>query len=223
MTPEAMARRLRDGLKRKNKLTHAVRLGPWAREFAALCAQVGAPRCARVLEWYCTNLRRKFVPRAYSAGAFRGKFLRIEDAMVRTPVPLTISAEAEGVCRHLGAYSWPKGAGAELPAAAQRSLDELARFRERLSSLRGRGPVLDLLIGELLHRTSRPTDFVVRWLEDSNRIAYTWADWSGSLSALALKPQGKRFRRWLAGACAEFAGASPACLQLLELLDEEES
>jgi hypothetical protein len=94
MTPEAMARRLRDGLKRKNKLTHAVRLGPWAREFAALCAQVGAPRCARVLEWYCTNLRRKFVPRAYSAGAFRGKFLRIEDAMVRTPVPLTISAEA---------------------------------------------------------------------------------------------------------------------------------
>src|SRR5262245_48081557 len=54
-----------------------------AGEFRLLRKTVGLKRIANALGWYCLNLRTPYTPMAYSAAAFRRKFIQIEAAMER--------------------------------------------------------------------------------------------------------------------------------------------
>ncbi len=75
------------------KVNLSSKLNSWAQAMRKIHDLDGIPipRLQEVLKWYCTRVRKadlirdnsSYLPIAYSGSAFRGKFLRIEDALKR--------------------------------------------------------------------------------------------------------------------------------------------
>jgi len=91
------ATHLNEAISEVRKVSHSSSLGQWALSFHKLHTRDGVeiPRIRKVLKWYCAHIRKgdvirsndDFVPVAYSGNAFRQKFIRIEDAMLRLSKP----------------------------------------------------------------------------------------------------------------------------------------
>lgn len=104
---ERRAKRLRKQLRKAGKLVTAPKLDRWSKEFALL-RRGTTDDIDRVLEWYVKNIGKPFVPRAYSAKAFRSKFVAIGEAMGRDASTVELSADEQKMFERLTATSdWP--------------------------------------------------------------------------------------------------------------------
>lgn len=79
------AKKLATGIYQIRKVNYTSKVKGWAKSFLMLHTKEEVPvlRIRAVLEWYCNELPKKsqWLPVAHSGGAFRSKFINIENAM----------------------------------------------------------------------------------------------------------------------------------------------
>ena len=218
---EVAAKKLYLALDRKRKLMNprSFNLKAWARHLGNAIAQLqDGTRFERVLDWYCKHIGEPYIPRAYSAGSFREKFIQIEEAMERDvgysedkPLPsqtpnqdqhqqVTQSEDQTYVMSVLDQYIWPKGSARQLPTLVSRSLKAYDGFRQGLVRIYlGR----DLPAGRVTEQMVRfakychsvmhtPANFISIWFEDENERGHTLKKWDGALRMFSV--ENKTFR-----------------------------
>jgi hypothetical protein len=135
------AKKLRKALEKSPVFLTPFRLSGWAKEFRMLEKALDGDRgrLDGVLDWYVLNIKKPFVPEAYSAKSFRAKFQKISDARARDSEICTsvdISDDATKIFTSVSKLGWPKGTKAELLPAIQKSLDNYSYFAELMGGLK---------------------------------------------------------------------------------------
>lgn len=194
------AAKLQEALKRRLNYRKAWNQTKWADEFRLLrdTLDQDTDRLEAVLDWYCDHAGKEYVPEAFSAGSFRGKFLAVEQQMKRrlADAPLPLSPEATQVLAKVDHLVWPKGAKVGLPNLVQRSLDNYVAFGARLKALdaqmTGGGHAFRLRVafGTIHHRVKGEylggnVSTIRKWVERVHEMVADWDDWSGNLKPWA--------------------------------------
>lgn len=194
------AAKLQEALKRRLNYRKAWNQTKWADEFRLLrdTLDQDTDRLEAVLDWYCDHAGEEYVPEAFSAGSFRGKFLAVEQQMKRrlADAPLPLSPEATQVLEKVDHLVWPKGAKAGLPNLVQRSLDNYVAFGARLRALdaqmagTGHAFRLKVAFGTIHHRVKGEylggnVSTIRKWVERVHEMVADWDDWSGNLKPWA--------------------------------------
>lgn len=177
----------------------------WAKIFTTLETQLGRKRVHGVLKWYRAHLGEEFVPVAYSAQAFADKFLRIEESMKRTnkryqaAEPIVPTEEETKVMQDLEILTWPKGAGATLPASVRESLAQyhswekvLRRFRTTHRDDHTYCRFIDQLYASMF---LSPRSFLLVWYQKIYDKAQNWEGWIPDLMREAWRPTHPEFQR----------------------------
>lgn len=86
----------------------------WIKEFGFLIKHVGKEKLKTVLDWYCTNFGKDFVPVATTAKLFRLKFKQIEAAMGRDS-SLIKHRDSDFATALTQQYTWPTEVVTALP------------------------------------------------------------------------------------------------------------
>jgi hypothetical protein len=158
----------------------------WSQEFRLLRTYVEDDHITKVLNWYCQNIRKPFVPLAFSAKSFRNKFPNIEQAMIRDiGEEVQISEDANQITRRLLNLYWPKITPDELKRAVQLSLDNYESF---LSHDTKHFPI------PIRNKLSSPVVFVEQWFRDLHPSIVDWQEWNGNIIKQAFHHEHKRFR-----------------------------
>ena len=174
-------------------------------------------RVKKVLDWYLANFGGKYIPQAFSAAAFRYKFMQIESAMNRDShdnevkeekiiEKMDISPMGRRIVDRISHGIWPRGSRRQLPGVVQASLDEYHGFLDRRNTLlrsmpsetdsKGitRGIKLKRLLKFLVETMPAPSAFVETWMREVHDNIVNWDSWSGNLGSMGVKIQGKRFQ-----------------------------
>lgn len=182
--------RLHDAVVAKASLRRRWSHSKWAKEFATLRNEVGAPRLTAALDWYIPRAGEDYVPQAFCAKSFRAKFPKIEAAMRRgnrTPATVTsVSVCATQIAKRLlSRYDW--GASAEqLAPCVQLTIDRMAEFRDRCRKVTSPKTAADVAARIAKHLTASVVEHLAEvWVADLNALAGSWKGWDGNLMKLA--------------------------------------
>lgn len=195
------AAKLQEALKRRLNYRKAWNQTKWADEFRVLrdTLDQDTDRLEAVLSWYCDHAGEEYVPEAFSAGSFRGKFLAVEQQMKRrlADAPLPLSPEAKEVLVRVDHLVWPKGAKMGLPNMVQRSLDnyiafgnQLRAFSNQMFEVPGHPTLLRLQYAHIHSKVKGVylggnVSTIRQWVERVHELVADWDDWSGNLKPWA--------------------------------------
>lgn len=195
------AAKLQEALKRRLNYRKAWNQTKWADEFRVLrdTLDQDTDRLEAVLDWYCAHAGEEYVPEAFSAGSFRGKFLAVEQQMKRrlADAPLPLSPEAKEVLVRVDHLVWPKGAKLGLPNMVQRSLDnyiafgnQLRAFSDQMLGVQGHPTRLRLQYAHIHSKVKGVylggnVSTIRQWVERVHELVADWDDWSGNLKPWA--------------------------------------
>lgn len=233
---ERFAKHLFDALQKKRAIMSKPKLPFWAREFTILRETVDKADVGKVLYWYCQNIKKPFVPLAFSAKAFRLKFPQIELAMQRDiGSDFEISDEARNVLRRIQNLSWPKIKEDQLLQCIQISLNNYQEFIQKLQSFEVSCtfmkraeflPVKDLFrfsANWLNGKTGSPESFVQEWMVSVHKDVANWKDWSGDIIKQAFHHEHKRFKARGRSWALEYCSDPSRWDQLMERIYAEQS
>jgi hypothetical protein len=219
------AKRLRGILANAKVPLNGSQVAKWADQFRLLRQEVtDYTRIEDTLDWYESNVGGKYTPVVHCAKAFRAKFGKLEQAMLRhrqaNPI---IRDDAKVLARRLRRLGWTNGSDSQLEVTVQTSLDAFRQFRAKVDSARGITKYNRLLTGFVEHVwlkiKLRPADFVEQWLTDINHRYCDWRDWDGNLKAQAFTPTHKLFTARGQGWATNYANRSGLWDELLEVLN----
>jgi hypothetical protein len=195
------AAKLQEALKRRLNYRKAWNQTKWADEFRVLrdTLDQDTDRLEAALDWYCAHAGEEYVPEAFSAGSFRGKFLAVEQQMKRrlADAPLPLSPEAKEVLVRVDHLVWPKGAKLGLPNMVQRSLDnyiafgnQLRAFSDQMFGVQGHPTRLRLQYANIHSKVKGVylggnVSTIRQWVERVHELVADWDDWSGNLKPWA--------------------------------------
>jgi len=207
----------------------------WAKIFTTLETELGRKRVHTVLKWYRAHFGEEFVPVAYSAQAFADKFLRIEESMKRSnkrdqiAEPIVPTEEETKVMQDLEILTWPKGAGATLPASVRESLSQyhswekvLRRFRTTHKDEHTYCRFIDQLYASMF---LSPRSFLLVWYQRIYDKAQNWEGWIPDLMREAWRPMHSEFQRMGRAEASAYFGDSMKwdtfCGRMLALAKDE--
>jgi len=214
----------------------------WPNHFRLLRTADNIPKemIEAALDWYCENYRDQWTPKCYTAKIFRDKFDRVVAAMKRGQrdnPQITVTPEAEKVVERLLMAHWPKGAGQQLPAFVQVSLDGYGWFRdqviqqaelidpntasepqERMRLTRHRN-----LLRHLVDVLPAPSHFVETWFSNIWKRVNNWEAWSGNLAPLSFDVDSSEFEKYIAGLIVNYGQDAMEANKLLTGMDYEGS
>jgi uncharacterized protein YqgV (UPF0045/DUF77 family) len=199
---ETCAQKLRDALtNRRIGNSRKVSKKKWANEFKKLRKFHDEDTIRDTLDWFCSNLRRKYVPVAHSAVAFRRKFEGIRDAQERNK-KLAISSQAKEVADRLS-KDFPIGLDHVLPMVVQIGMNNLKEIMPRIKALQRRA-----FAGEFDHTTEQIVTYFTGYFRSKKcqwviydymveliQILKSWPGFDGNLKPLAFNIEGRLFER----------------------------
>ena len=182
------------------------------KEFKELRARYANARIKEVLEWFCQNSKDKYVPRVQTAKQFRIKFLRIEEAMNRLgdSTRIILTEEALILQDQLGGLKWPGDEKKDELKFIQANIDAYKDYRSKIVALpeRLRREGNNELAARVEHLSQKGTyshNFLVWYIRDVHRYAYSWEAWNGNLMSFVFRPDRPYFdnlaRAWLVEFC----------------------
>lgn len=221
----ACARSLFEGLASKKKLVTRASISKWADQFRLLRVQGGyaAEDIQQLVSWYIKNLSKPYMPIAYSAKAFREKFIRIKEARERSGPTVQISSTATKIAKDLSRLHWPLGSKDQLPAVVQISLDNYAGFIAKLKQIKDQPATaksVRRVIEYLLGKAPTKEHFVESWFQRIQKMIESWEDWGGDLRPMAITINHKRFDKIFSSWTIEYEGSVKRWEQIKELLNE---
>jgi hypothetical protein len=168
----------------------------WTQSIQRLNKNVDDPeRVSRVLEWYCENIGKEFVPQAFCAETFRKKFVQIEQAMLRQqplldPVTVEEALLIDSLKNQLSRLAWGNGRLDTLELSIQITLNEREQFLLDLYDKMPEQPsgVQMRFLKELRGWLADEKTFVLRWYEGKSADHRNWKNWSGDFKSLAFRP-----------------------------------
>jgi len=179
-------------------------LTKWSLEFAKLNNKVETSHIQQVLDWYCSNIGKPYIPIALSGEKFRRNFDRIEAAMNKSGTKvLEITKEVQSIVTKLSNIKWSYKHLVELPNACQISSDNynqfLQSFYPKLRNYRTQ-PFLTkqkscgLFPEHFAEHLTNTESFVLEWF---GKIAYKTNNpaWHGPLSEV-FDIKSDRFIEW---------------------------
>lgn len=209
------AKFLEQTLRKARKLMRPAKPALWAKQFAALRQLDGidSGRIQKALEGYAKIIGGPYSPQAYSATAFRRKFVNIEEAVQRSESPaakrkqvldaVQVSDRAKQIASNLDYWGWPKGAKKDVPVLVQTCLDGFRQFRIKVTALADRQlkswTVTRLAVhirDSIAGGYSTAAGFTQWWVRGRFDMVNGWEAWSGNLKSLAWDgdPRHERFR-----------------------------
>lgn len=205
------AKTLATALYKNNKVQRQFKLAYWAQFFCRLRRDVEPDNIIKVLNWYCSNIKRPYTPQAYSGKSFWEKFDQIERAMIRAVgEEVAVSDEARKITERLQNLYWPKINEDELAQAVQLSLDNYTSFLTHDTKL---------FPPAIRNKLSAPATFTEQWFRDVNNQIRDWDDWSGNIKKQAFYPEHKRFRARGRSWANEYCGDPNRWDQLMEKIN----
>jgi hypothetical protein len=195
------AMRLRDCAANATKISRKYVLSAEGKHFRMLRKDLGDDRnrIERVLDFYCVQIGRPFVPDVQNAKTFRRKWTQLEAAYQRylkNNPDVQITDEAHSVVKHyLFGLNWPKGSATKLLPAVQVMLDRYRDFRAKLRAYKetrpewikvGKNTVQNApkhhALAHFLSKALSSVDFFVgRWFADLYQRVVNWPKWHGNL------------------------------------------
>lgn len=208
--------------------THAIGWSrkAWAREVQLLNSEVGAQRMLPILDWYCNNIGKPYVPVALCAKTFRKKFPQLELAYQRlTKNQFIISPLALELTEQLKTYSWGSGQLCQLPQAVQLSLNNHQATQKRnlvllnsSSNISPRYRTIQEIVTSLTYYLSKPYGFTISWFQKMNKKVKDWLSWSGNMMKLAFALPCKEIEAIVRQASQRFSQRQDAANYFLDRL-----
>lgn len=139
----------------------------WKRDFLQLRKYQKDDEIETVLNWYCSNVGGKFVPKVFSASAFRTKFTAIRQAM-RT-IQLKQSQAPSDVIAYAtrNILQWPAYTTNEVNEFISATYSGYSQFLEGLERLTQEEPENNYA-KTLLQALHSPKEFTKLWTEDAH-------------------------------------------------------
>lgn len=196
----------------------------WADHFRVLRKTIPPQRIAAVLKWYVKNLKKEYMPQAYSARGFKDRFIQIELAMGRGADPRVSVITDE--CRKLDAVTnlyWPPSVTKDdVLYVAQASLTAYAEFRAALAAVAADPAVAKQDQGLVAYFRSYTHPIVPVYIDlylyDIHRAVHRLAGWEGSLRGWVWRPNRRAYRNKMWTYAADFTGYPDAFDRVLELI-----
>lgn len=151
----ARAERLFRALRDRKMIRRNYSMSNWSMYTARLRREMKDDvRLEQVLEWYCANCGRMYIPQVCAASSFYERFNELELAMEREqakqgPIP---SPAAEKVAAGMKDLKWPGGCVEQLPRAAQVAIDVYATAFDRIK-IKSRGEGRDAKLARSILET----------------------------------------------------------------------
>lgn len=245
-----MARSLEAILRAKHLISANSAPLTWPREFKELRQFYDESHISQVLDWYATNLSKKYTPQVQSASGFRKKFSAIVEAMKRSSGEVASNmepgVETTDQARKLKkemALNWPGEEGSKELAFIQLNLNFCSNFSRRLKQVyqrmkedcdrkQQRSLLLEgyaktstrrmlLKVIHLYHCHSSPMDMTKWWCEHVNNVAWNWAGWQGNLLAWVLTDSNPKFNQAMARIIADEFGDGRSWGYIRQILSKE--
>lgn len=196
-------------LVRHQWVTRSPRVTLWAQSFRALrtIAGISDTEVRKVLDWYVHHLADRFTPKVQSAEAFRDKFPKIREAMLRKQQDdpeVEATPAAIGLHLALASLKWPGKVHKQMLPFVQLSLDRYDKFCDLL---RRKTCLEDRRVARAAEVVSRNLSsrltFVRKWWEDHFSLVKKYPN--TRLSTVAFAVDHKDFtvmgRRWVQDYC----------------------
>jgi hypothetical protein len=204
------ATKLRDALAKAGKVTKPVNTLKWATQFATMRVLDGLneQEVDTVLVWYCGRVGKEYIPQAYSAKAFRAKYVPIRDARDRElkkgQAEVVVTPHAQKVADNLKHLHWPKGSLATLPEVAQKCIDNMVAFKE----LQAKDDLQHGFAGfrDWLKPSTSAADRTQEWLRQRFDRVANWDGWSGNTKLLVWSLDNEDVRKWGRSQAATYCG-----------------
>ena len=175
----------------------------WAREMQRVIDKLGFDRVAAAMDDHVKHLDYKYQPRAWCPESFYRKFVHIEKARERrqrdNPPPVPVSADAERIAeRTARRFALTPAAAAELPGVAQRSLDAVRAFADRLRANAGTSRAARRAV-DAGGAFGNPVQAVTDWLARRIDCLKRWEGWDGTLAKWAVWSPSGEYAHLIAG------------------------
>lgn len=242
------AKLLAKAVQARHNLTKGFTIGKWAKSFYLMRTSNGfcRARISKVLLWYISNMKKKYIPEAFSAASFRRKFIRIESAMEKqqeshAQIPNLFTALEErsivsersvAISERLRIHYWPKGSCNDILETVDSSLKNFHVFNTKFKRLYRKLETRDidltrvecgqlLRFCEFLEGTIPSSEFFVeQWMMAANRQIQNWDDWEGELYRMRFQIKSKRFMRFGYTWAVDFCGVADRWTLFLDELME---
>lgn len=227
----AWAEQLKSIITKAGIPTRHAKLAFWADQFRQLRQSVtDYTRIEDALDWYSTNIAKRYTPVVNCAKSFRQKFANIEAAMKRHAgngtVPSEVSQEAKDVAKRLRRLGWVNGTDKQLEATVQSTMNGFRDFKAKVkekvkaagytTSYRHLADFLNYVFQKIRFT---PEDFAEQWLARIHRQYGHWDDWRGDLLSQAFRPDNKTFTKWGHSWAADFGCKASLWDDLMELIN----
>lgn len=176
----------------------------------------------RVLNWYCENAGKEYVPVAKTPMEFNKKFLDIQKAMNRTTEADDITPGNRSLAdQYVKQYNWPVEVAGSMAAIVQRTSDNWDLFRVKMKSYNGQSHRRQFLNRVL---ETHGTQFMDEWIRLLCHSVGWMSQYSGSVMELAFRPSSDRFkasmwRQWSVEWCSSPTVFDSLLQELLEVKD----
>ena len=193
-----LAKTLAEALAAKRRLMRKPNLTAWAKCFQQLHIQdrVAIPDITEVLSWYIANLDGRYMPKAYSAQAFRDKF----DALAaKMPAQVTVTAEGRKLAVQLLAECAWQTDRATMEQVMSLSYNCVTKLRSRCWRFPFDDGELGALANIIFEQLPNPADFVHVWYHRGRLRELCIED--------ALSHGNDKFTKWGRKLAAEFMGS----------------
>lgn len=148
------------------------------RELKKLRTRETAAKVTTVVNWYCQNAGRTYVPLARTVEQFCTKFADIERAMQRSGngEETSISFESEALAMTLGEqYQWPVEIAAALPAIVQRTRDNWEKAWQAMVKYAWDSPSDSKAVAFLATVHEKSSNFLLEWF----KVLHIREGWKG--------------------------------------------
>lgn len=227
---KAIAERLKTIIQTSRHLTIRKDMDKWADQIRILRERLtdnAEERIAKAIEWYAANVKDQWTPKCDCAASFNSKFGNLELAIARSKrdrpaESVVVGDKAKLVYSYLEHRPWPKGSKAQVPAAAQLSLDFLSAFLKKVYALNKASPDkrVRYMATDVIAYVPDPVAFVVNFLRDVLEAVQDWDGWSGNLMKMGvLSATNSRFLAWGRGRATKCGIPESEFDRLLEAVD----
>jgi hypothetical protein len=227
------ARVLAEAITGNNKQMARFSIKSWSKQFTILRQTATEEDILQVLQWFKSNIKDQWTPKAYSAKSFRQKFDRIEEAMNRNKSQDTpISDVARSIYKRLGDLSWKGITGDQVLTTVQISLTNYQEFLAKLQSWEVSctfmkraefvqvQSIFRFTANFLNSNLSTDTQFVEKWIRDIHKMVTSFDTWNGDITKQAFTVSNKRFKQQGREWATAYCGDSSRWDKLMEKLNE---